>query len=303
MRRLALVALLLSTLVASTVGAPAAEAQPTCTHSARVERDVRYLKIAGVEPRLTSLDIYEPAEAGKCRDAPIVMWVHGGGWRKGDKRHAVTDKVRLFNEAGYVFVSVNYRLTDPRAPEPTRYPTHNEDVAAAVAWMVDNAADHGGDPDRIALLGHSAGAGIVASVATDERYLDEHDLELDALRCVAPIDTQAFDIPPVVEGGGVAALLYRSIFGNDPARWRDASALTHVATGKSIPDVLLVERGEPARRAMLARFADALRDADVGVTVVDASGLTHADVNTRIGAAGDEVMTPAVTKFLRGCFS
>jgi acetyl esterase/lipase len=293
---------LLVSAVVTTVTAPGAEAQSKCTHPARVERNVRYLNIEGVEPGLTSLDIYEPPADGECRKAPVVMWVHGGGWRKGDKRHAVTDKVRLFNDAGYVFVSVNYRLTNLRTPEPIRYPTHNEDVAAAVAWMVDNAADHGGDPKRIALLGHSAGAGIVASVGTDERYLAEHDLDLDALRCVGPLDTQAFDVSAVIDGGGLSAVLYRGIFGTDPEQVRDASPLTHVEAGKSIPDMLLVERGEPARRAILEKFADALRDAKVDVTVIDGSALTHGQVNTQIGAPDDQVMTRTVMKFLRSCF-
>lgn len=284
-------------MAASPVGAAA-----KCPHDARVARDVPYRTVEGVDPNMTSLDVYEPAARGKCKPAPIVMWVHGGGWMIGNKRHAVADKVRLFNEAGYVFISVNYRLTDTSAAEPVQFPTHNEDVAAAVAWVVEHAADYGGDPDRIALLGHSAGAAIVASVGTDERYLAEYDLDLSALRCVVPIDTEGFDVAASAASPGRLGSIYRAVFGDDPATWEEASPLQHVEAGKHIPDMLLVERGFATRRAKAEQFAAALRAAEVDVTIVDADGLTHADVNKLIGAPGDDVMTPAVTTFLDGCF-
>src|SRR5439155_313047 len=84
------------------------------------------------------------------------------------KRNQLTDKLRLWHDAGYTVVSVNYRLTDPATTATVRYPTHDEDVAAAVAWVHAHVARFGGDAERIALLGHSAGAQIVASIATAE---------------------------------------------------------------------------------------------------------------------------------------
>jgi arylformamidase len=274
-----------------------------CKDEPRVVRDLRYASVDGVDANLLSLDLYLPATGGDCPEAPLVVGVHGGGWHRGDKARFTGDKASVFNEQGWAFASVNYRLTDPAVTPAVRYPTHNEDVATAVGRLVDHARRYDLDPDRLALLGHSAGAGIVAAVTTDERYLEAQGLSLGAISCSVPIDTEGFDVSARIGSGGRAALLYRSVFGNDPAVWPEASPLTHVQAGKGIPSTLLVRRGNASRQAQLDEFAAALRDADVDVEVIDATGLSHGDVNTRIGEPGDDVMTPAVTGFLDGCFT
>jgi acetyl esterase/lipase len=258
---------------------------------------VRYATVAGVPPDRLSLDVYPTARA--C-PAPVVVWVHGGGFVTGDKSRQVADKVRLFDELGYTFVSVNYRLTDPTAPDPVRYPTHADDVATALAWVEENIGRFGGDPGRVALLGHSAGAQIVASVATDERILRRQGLALSDLACVAPLDTEGFDVERLAGAGNP---LYLNAFGPDPAVWADASPIRHVAPGQGIPPHLLVERGTAARRRVVREYADALARAGVPVTVVEARGLTHGDVNDRIGAPGDTVMTPPLVEFLAECLA
>jgi len=251
------------------------------------------------------LDVY-PASHG-C-PAPVVMWVHGGGWQRGDKRNQIEDKVRLWNDAGYAVVSVNYRLTDPNSAQtsaatsaaPVRFPTHDEDVAAAVAWVHDHIGDHGGDPARIALLGHSAGAQITASVATDPTYLGAHGLGLDALRCAGALDTEGYDVAAMA---GTGNAIYRAAFGDDPATWTEASPIEHVTAGTDIPRFLVVERGTPRRRRAAEAFVARLRDAGVPVTVVDAGSLTHAEVNSAVGQIGDSVVTPPLETFLAECFA
>ncbi len=121
--------------------------------------DVSYDSSAPEDP-LRTLDVYSlPSSAAAV---PVVIWVHGGGWFTGDKANNMARKVELFNGEGYLLVSLNYRLSpEPKAspaPDRVRFPTHPEDVARAVAWVHENAAAYGGDPERIALLGHSAGA-------------------------------------------------------------------------------------------------------------------------------------------------
>lgn len=246
--------------------------------------------------------MYAPPRHG-CEPLPVVVWVHGGAWITGDKSSRVDDKIALFGDAGYVFVSVNYRLTDPEAEDPLRYPAHNEDVAQALAWLVESVDDYGGDPEKVAVLGHSAGAGIVAAIATDPRYLGAHDLGLDAIDCVAPLDTEAFDISRVMQGGPRLVGTYTTVFGTEPDVWAEASPTTHVSVDSEIPPFLLARRGGPDRRSMVDDFADTLEDASVDVTVVDADGLAHEDVNVLIGAAGDSVMTPPLMEFLDECFS
>ena len=144
------------------------------------------------------------------------MWVHGGGWVTGDK--ARLNAKRAWARAhGWTLVSVNYRLTDVDDPPSRRiqYPTHNRDVGRAVNWVVDHIVPLGGDPDRIALVGHSAGAQIVSSVGTDERYLHRRAAELCG---VVSLDTEGYDVAARIRAGDRGARLYRAVFGNRPGR-------------------------------------------------------------------------------------
>lgn len=114
------------------------------------ESDAAY----GPHPR-HRLDVYAPV--GAQEPAPVLVFVHGGGFLKGDKGGATgwtnAHVGRMAAQAGFVGVVLNYRL----APEAT-WPAGAEDVAGAVAWLKRHAARHGGDPDRIVLAGTSAGA-------------------------------------------------------------------------------------------------------------------------------------------------
>lgn len=273
-----------------------------CNTDASTTLDVPYAVHDDSEPVLTSLDVYSP-ERDSCEPLPVVVWVHGGSWVTGDKANGIADKAALFNDTDYVFVSINYRLTDVEADEPLRYPTHNEDVAEALAWVVENIGEYGGDPGRMAVLGHSAGAGIIAALATDARYLNAHELGLDALDCVAPLDTEAFDVPRVMRGGPRVVRTYTNVFGSDPDVWVEASPIAHVAGDSDIPPFLLARRGSPDRRSMVDDFATALSEASVVVTIIDAAGLTHEEIRTSIGAADDDVLTPPLMAFLENCFS
>ena len=291
-------------VAAAVVGALALALLPTAAGAATEKacrkqptKNVPYRKVKGVDPKLLSVDVYPPKTG--C-PAPAVVWVHGGGWQIGDKANQMTDKVTLLNDLGYVVVSVNYRLTAPSAADAVQYPTHAEDVAAAVAWVHSNIQKFGGNPKQLALMGHSAGAQIVANVATDPELLGAHGLDLDAIDCVAPLDTEGFD---VTRQGQLGTQLYLDAFGTEPQVWADASAITHIASGAGIPPHLLVRRGTLPRQRVMEAYANALTAAGVPVTIVDARGLSHNQVNTQIGAPGDAVMTPAVTSFLTECFS
>jgi acetyl esterase/lipase len=269
------VPLLLALLLALNVVPAAGTDAPACEPA----RNVRYHHAPGVDPDLLSLDVYPVDD---CGGNPVLIWVHGGGWRTGDKRNAMADKVRWAHENGWALISVNYRLTPP-----ARYPTHNRDVARAVAWVTQEIDAYGGDPDRLALLGHSAGAQIVASVGMGS----------DAVSCLVPIDTEGFDVARVIRGGGRKALLYRSVFGNHPRVWRAASPVHQ--THPDVAPTLLVRRGDRERRLQMAGFATALRADGVPVTVVPTPGYSHGDVNRLIGV--DDLLTPALEDFLAGC--
>lgn len=208
------------------------------------------------------------------------------------RRHgdAGRDKVALFAARGWIFVSVNYRLSRAGDPSLARYPDHYRDVAAAVRWTRSTIKRDGGDRKRIALLGHSAGADIVANVTTNPRWLVECGLSLRAVRCAGPLDTEGFDKPMASDREQVQ---WRIALGNDPTYARDTSAVY----------LITVVRGTSRRQAIEQRFAATLGAAGVPATVIDARSLTHEQVNRRIGAPGDTVMTPALVRFLKGCFA
>jgi arylformamidase len=302
-RAVALVAALAFVVVATGCGGNGEAA--ACSADA-TKRTVQYTSIAGVDPNLTSLDVYEPAGTGSCTKRPIVVWVHGGGWTSGDKSEHMTDKIPLFNDAGYVFASVNYRLTDvadPAHPHP-QWPVHDQDAADGIAWIVHHASEIGGDPRRIAVFGHSAGGGIVAAITTDPRYLGKSNLGIDAIRCAGSMDGEGYD---VVAGATTAPEWWRptytNAFGTDPTAWEQASPIRYVAAGKGIARYFLAARGDEWRTQQHVAWYEALQAANVPVTVLDSRSLAHADLTTVVGAPGDTVVTPALMDFLGGCFA
>lgn len=93
---------------------------------------------------------------------PALVWIHGGGWETGDKRGGFSDTFGpMLAAAGFVFVSVNYRLSDQAI-----FPAQLHDVKAAVRWVRANAGALGIDPERIGVWGHSAGGHLTALVGT-----------------------------------------------------------------------------------------------------------------------------------------
>lgn len=259
--------------------------------------DVPYVEIDGIDPSLLSLDIYTAKDAKPRRPGPVMVYVHGGGWRRGDKS-AVGRKAGFFAGEGWVLVSVNYRLI----PEG-RHPRNVEDVAAALAWVHDHVAEYGGDPDSIFLMGHSAGCHLVSLVATDGRHLEKAGESLDLVKGVVALDTQAYDIPKLVEGP-LSPSLYMSVFGEEVEAQRDASPIHHVAKGKGIPPFLIcysrgmTTRVNPNRSAQADAFAAALDACGIEAEVVDASDRNHGEINQWFGDPEDERVTGKAMAFL-----
>ena len=117
-----------------------------------IQRDVPYASPAS-ERQI--LDIYSPENA---KDLPVMFWIHGGGWQVGDKSD-VALKPQVFMDRGFVFVSTNYRLL-PHVDMGTLI----RDVAKSLGWVHQHIAEQGGDPNRIFVGGHSAGAQLAAPV-------------------------------------------------------------------------------------------------------------------------------------------
>ena len=134
------------------------------------------------------LDIYTPKEpAGKS--LPVMFWIHGGGWQVGDKSN-VALKPKALTERGFVFVSTDYRLL----PE-VEIDELIGDVARSLGWVHRNITRYGGDPTRIFVGGHSAGAQLTALICIDDRYLKKEGVSLDVLKGCVPVDRDTYDIP------------------------------------------------------------------------------------------------------------
>ena len=244
------------------------------------------------------LDVYAPKDA---KNLPVVFWIHGGGWQAGDKSD-VQIKPTVFNEKGFVFVSTNYRLL-PNVDMATLI----GDVAKSAHWVHDNIAKHGGDPKRLLVMGHSAGAQLAAILCTDEKWLKAEGLGLDIVKACVPVDGDTFDIPAIIEvaetrwrvhGFPPAKFGHREKFGNDPAKHKDFSAITHVAKGKAIPPFFILHVAEhPDTSAQARRLGNVLKDAGLPVTVFGARDTTHGKVNADIGKP-DDPATKALFEFL-----
>lgn len=132
---------------------------PKDSESRKVASDVAY----GEGPR-RKLDVYAPVSAGN-RSLPVIVFLYGGSWANGT-REGYRFAARALAAAGFITVVPDYRLV----PE-VYFPAFIEDCAAAVRWARARAQDYGGDPDRIVLVGHSAGAYNAAMLALDPKFL------------------------------------------------------------------------------------------------------------------------------------
>jgi acetyl esterase/lipase len=244
------------------------------------------------------LDVYAPEGA---EGLPVVFWIHGGGWVTGDKGE-VAVKPRVFGERGLVFVSTNYRLLpEVEMGELVR------DVAKALGWVHKNIGRYGGDPRRIFVMGHSAGAQLAALLSIDERYLKEEGVPFDVLKGCVPVDGDTYDIPAIIATAEMRQALHglplptfghRQKFGNDPKKHIDFSAVTHVAKGKGIPPFLILHvAGHPDVTAQATRLGNVLKEAGVSVKVFGAKETTHNQLNDNLGKAGDAA-TEELFKFL-----
>ena len=189
-----------------------------------VKRDIPYAEPADERQML---DVYAPANA---RNLPVVFWIHGGGWQTGDKA-SVHAKPKAFTEKGYVFVSTNYRLLPAVDME-----TIVRDVAKSIHWVHDHIAEYGGDPQRLVVAGHSAGAQLAALICTDVRYLKAEGLSLSMIKGCIPVDGDTYDVPMMIEAAQPDAKLSASPIPNS-ATLRSSVAIPR-NTGISRPSTM-----------------------------------------------------------------
>ncbi|WP_372017290.1 alpha/beta hydrolase [Pseudoxanthomonas sp. 10H] len=247
----------------------------------RVLRDVAY----GRDPR-QRFDAYLPARPS--HDAPVILFVHGGGWANGNKDNpgVVEGKAARWLPEGWILVSTNYRMRPDTAPVDQA-----RDVARALARVQRLAPDWGADPARVVLVGHSAGAHLAALVGASDTLWRE--ARAGRPLAVVSLDSGALDVPDMMRRPRLPPLYHRA-FGPDPDDWVEASPQHRLAPG-AVPMLLVCS----TRRNDACPQAEALRAraASLGVAMeVLPQDLSHAAVNRELG--WPSAYTDAVDRWL-----
>jgi arylformamidase len=234
-----------------------------------------------------ALQVHVPAKA--AGPAPVIVMVHGGAWCFGDKNAAgvTANKIERWVSRGFVFVSVNYRML----PDGADVPTQAGDVATAIAYVQAHAAEWGGDPAAIVLIGHSAGAHLVSLVGADQAFAARYGAQ-PWLGTVS-LDTAMLNIPP--EMRVARPVFYDNVFGADPAFWEKVSPFLHLSRA-SLPwlGVCSTQRNNTCPQAHA--FADASHRLGIAAEVLEVD-LSHGDINKNLGQPGD--YTAKVEAFLK----
>ncbi|MFN4260523.1 MAG: alpha/beta hydrolase [Gemmataceae bacterium] len=264
--------------------APTARAEdaPSSGYEVRVLRDIAYHNGDDADPVKHKLDVFVPRD---CKDFPVLFFVHGGAWQRGDKsgHYGVYSALGMFMaKHGVGTVVTNYRLS------PTvKHPEHIKDVARAFAWTYRNIARYGGRPDQIFTCGHSAGGHLVALLATDEQYLKAHELPLNVVKGVIPI-SGVFTIPE---------RLLTGVFGNDPRTLQQASPQTHVRPDAPPFLILFAESDYPTLDQMAKDFGKALAEQKVPAIVQEIKDRSHITIILRACVENDPT-NQAILRFI-----
>jgi len=240
----------------------------------RVVNNIQYVTGAEYPNDLDKLDLYLPE--GKT-GVPVIVWIHGGALTQDDKNLEV-ETGRRFAKAGIATATVNYRLSPA-----VSHPAHVQDAAASFAWVKRHIAEYGGDPSRVFLVGHSAGAYLAQLLVTDERYLRAHGLSARDVRGVVPISAFFW-----VEKQGVAPDRPKSVWGTDPTVWMDASPAHHLRANLPPTLIIYADRDEAWRRQQNVDMAREMSAAgSPPVDVVEIADRTHMGIWHRLGEDGD----------------
>lgn len=230
------------------------------------------------------MDVYLPPQA---TGAAVIFMVHGGAWRLGDKaaQAVVENKVARWVPKGFIFISTNYRLLPDTAPLKQA-----EDIARALATAQAKAAAWGGDPTQFILMGHSAGAHLVALLATSP----EIALKAGAKPWLGSVllDSAALDVEAIMQDRH--ARFYDRAFGKDPAYWRAVSPIQGLSKNTaSLLAVCSSQRSDSCAQA--SRFVDKASALGVRASVLQ-QDRSHQEINQQLGVANP--YTDAVESFM-----
>jgi arylformamidase len=255
--------------------------------------DVRYAPYAKKDKQ-NMMDIYMPRMGS---NSPVILFVHGGAWTDGDKED-IFYKAGYFTSKGYVFVSINYRLT----PE-VKHPAHAQDVANAVSWFYSNARHYSADAKRMYLMGHSAGAHLAALISLDDSYLLKAGVSTDVIKGAILIDGIGYDIPVLIDNtGNKAKEQYKKIFGASRKDWQNASPAYHIKENTRTIPMLLCYAADRAIAGIEAHLlAEKLQGVNAYVKTFKYDKKNSQTINRDIGKERDKT-TDDIVRFLQEKF-
>jgi arylformamidase len=260
----------------------AQDLQADTVREGKVLRDIAY----GSDPK-QRMDVYLPTGGSVPGAAPVIFMVHGGAWRTGDKRmtKVVDNKAARWLPRGFVFISVNNRLLPQADPLDQAH-----DIAQALALAQNRAERWGANPDHFVLMGHSAGAHLVALLAASPTLAAQHGAK-PWLGTIA-LDSAALDVPSIMQRRHYR--LYDPAFGTNPAYWAATSPLQQLHSGvEPLLAVCSSRRDDSCSQAQ----AFARQAARLGVRAeVLQQDLSHGDINDQLGLPGE--YTAAVERFM-----
>jgi arylformamidase len=253
--------------------------------------DIKYASYPGSDPNLNMLNVYMPKRGS---NSPLIIWIHGGSWAYGDKEE-VHSKAEYFTSKGYVFVSVNYRLS-PKV----KHPVHVQDVANAIMWVHANAKHYSADPNKIFLMGHSAGAHIAAMVGVNEEFLKKAGGSAKIIKGIVLLDGMGFDIPAIMgDASNQLRGWFAQAFGNTSWDWSQGSPVNFVNTNDHIPPTMFVHSGEREIAEVEAKILYAkLMDVKVPCKIFHYPKKNQNSLNKDLGKEDDKP-TEEVLRFMQ----
>ncbi|MGI4762018.1 MAG: alpha/beta hydrolase [Janthinobacterium lividum] len=251
------------------------------------------------------LDIYQPAKKAAA-PRPVVLFIHGGSWDSGSKDDILYKTIgRRLAKNGFVGVVISYRL----APQ-VQVPQQADDCARALAWTVAHIGEYGGDPSHLVLMGHSAGGGLAALLATgSDTLLAKYGLAGETVKSTGdpegdywvhprqqaihgvllddPAGLDMLDYLTKMQYDGDAKYLVP--FSKDPAVWRQASALYHVRAGAPLMSIYIGGETYPSIKESSEKFRQRLTQLGAAPKYTILPGKKHVGMVTQLFWPGNEL--------------
>lgn len=239
-----------------------------------VKGSIMKADIAYGSDALQKFDVYIPQKL--TRNAPIVLYVHGGGWRQGDKTYEqmIVNKGAFFIAQGFIFISTNYRLLPSADPY-----TQAQDVAKALAMVQKRASLWGGDASKIVLMGHSAGAHLVALLTADPTLAKAQGAT--PWRGTVALDSGTLNVPETMLLPHLP--LFNDAFGkNNPIYWKKTSP-QHQLSKAALPMMAVCSTERPGPCPQAAQYARQAKGVGAPSVNVLEVAMSHKEINDQLG--------------------